>query len=57
MSEPMYSLDFRRMIVERIDEAQPPAGTDPGTPPELEAFNPGITFTASTVAAVRDDTP
>lgn len=30
MQEAMYSLDFRRMSVDRIDHPQPPAGIDTG---------------------------
>jgi hypothetical protein len=56
MAEPMYLLDFRRMIVEQIDDPEPPAGIDTGAldVPE-DARNAGITLAVCGSQPVSED--
>jgi hypothetical protein len=45
VAEPMYLLNFRRMIVEKIEEPKPPPGYRSAMPPAPEdPRNAGITF-------------
>ena len=56
MPEPMYLLDFRRMVVEKIEDPKPPRGLDIGV---LEARedprNVGITFATLGSVPANDD--